>query len=91
MMVMLTTQMSSFTLPERQMEHLNIREALRIAHGYGLTARQFGKEILANLEQANRVGLTYKTPIALFNGYCQDIAHESACMSADLARLHDNQ
>ncbi len=57
------------------------REALEIAHAYGLTVRQHGADIRACLAQA-RAGHPYKTIVRAFADYIADTAHEIDCASA---------
>jgi hypothetical protein len=57
-------------------EALPARDALRIAHAYGLTARQFGSDIRSCMQQARTMGHPWKSPAQMFDGYMADLALE---------------
>ena len=73
------------------MNELTAREALEIAHAYGLTLRQFGPEIRACLADRRANPHPTKSPARAFACDMEQVAHESGCAHLQSAYLFSQE
>lgn len=67
------------------------REALEIAHRYGLTLRQFGSDIRACLADRRTNAHPRKSVERAFSDDMAQIAYESGCEGAEAAALFSQE